>query len=171
MEKQDINEVFILIENYLGKEFLKTYISDLKYSLLKHSNGLEFDNCNEYTPQQVITIYTIDRLYELNKIPQQTYILLKELYAIKLSIGKMIKEVVYEIINRKNPKKEKEKLNKLYEVDELINQELNKYGLDLDEIKVEEIIDAVINSREYPKNKGYKIKQTIQKIKRMTINI
>ena len=93
MEKQDINEVFILIENYLGKEFLKTYISDLKYSLLKHSNGLEFDNCNEYTPQQVITIYTIDRLYELNKIPQQTYLLLKELYAIKLSIGKMIKDL------------------------------------------------------------------------------
>lgn len=153
----DIKKEFISFE-----KFLKIYTKSIKVhsitrNYLTKEDGSEY---NDYTIENFLILYKINRMEELGVVSEKIASNLKEILDIKTKVGAMIgeetKKELY-IQSYKSPD-----LPKLHKMAEVINNHLKNYHLTIDDISLVDMIDAGIkeeNSITIKKDNNIKIKR------------
>ncbi len=129
--------------------YIRAYAMTDKFKKVYYNFSEDVEGAKEYLDYDVdefIQIYKIARLYELEKISESEYKNLKDLFNAKMKLLKLIyrphflPENTYE-----EAKKIKEIWDRIHEIDKM----LEKYNLNIKDIDIKDIIDAMINSENY----------------------
>lgn len=154
--------------NNIQKEFdsfeswLKIYMKGMKVrsvtrNYLSEASGNNYGN---YTIEQFIILYKLNRMEELGVINEDIASNLRELLDMKMHVGSIIGEEAKRALY--DPTYQTEDLSKLHKMTEKIDNHLKKYHLTMDDISLKDMIDTSIkeeNKESIKDNNNIRIKR------------
>ena len=153
----NIKKEFTSFEKFL-KIYMKAFkVRDISRNYISKVAG---DNYNEYTIEQFLLLYKLNRMEELGVISKTIANDLKGLLDVKKEVNTTIGEEARKQLY--DPSYNSDYLSELHKRSEMIDTELKKYHLTIDDISFEDIIDTIIKEEN-----NITVKEDSIKVKRM----
>ena len=165
--KSSMKDIFSELSFNLKSYFMIKRVGDIT-SFVEHSAPVKctkkFDN---YTVEDFLIIYKINRLLELGIISDKKAKLLNDLYNMKLRIREYIADEFYKNLDNFGTIKNNLKIDKLNEQLNEINKILIEYHLTLEDFELKNTFDNLIKSENHDNNYSIQeMKNTLVKVKK-----
>lgn len=125
---------------------LKIYMSFIKVRNITRNylSETEGNKYNNYTIEQFLLLYKLNRMTEMKVINESVSNKLKELLDIKMQVDNLIGEETRKGLYIESYKSST--LPELHKMEDIINKELKKYHLTIEDINFQEMIDLSIKT-------------------------
>ena len=166
---KEFKETLSFVSDYISSSVIKSEIKKIKDEMSEYYDNIKFDNKYDgYTIEEILMLYKITRLRELNIVSEETALHLKELLYLRIEIDKEIwKQSITGAVYIFLEKNYISKLPELQKKREIIDTELRKYSLFIDINEITSFIDYSVKNRIYPTEEREKeLKETLKLVRK-----
>ena len=156
-------KIISLVDRYVKVDFSFTKVSDL---IFKYGGKISISNKHKYDRykvEQFLVIYKIAKLAERGVINERTKDVLEDLYKLKIATEHKIGEQM--LANSSKRKSDDFLLEGLKKRLELINEELEKYNLNIQNFDFDKLFDAIIETESYENANEEELNDFVRKLK------